>query len=114
VGGFKVNLDLGSVAVAVTAGGEAGVRSAVEFLLTEANKTVPHDEGTLERSGTATVDGLRGAVAYDTKYAAKQHEDMTAHHDGKGQPKWLENTLTGEAKTVGQIIATAIRGQVGT
>lgn len=116
--GFKINLKLGEATAGIRAGAERGVRLAAEHLLTEANKTVPHDEGTLERSGETGVqaDGskVRGSVSYDTPYAVRQHEDMTLHHDGKGQSKWLENTMASEADTVGAIIATAIRQEVGT
>lgn len=81
-----------------------------EFLLTEANLSVPHDDGVLERSGQASNDGKsRAAVSYDTPYAVRQHEDMTLHHEGKGESKWLENTMSRSSKRVGQIIATALR-----
>lgn len=80
-----------------------------EHLLSEANKHVPHDEGTLERSGRASSDGRRGAVSYDTPYAVRQHEDMSLHHDGKGQAKWLETTMAQESTKVGQIVATKLR-----
>lgn len=112
----RVELNLDGLADAVKraqAGAERGVRLAVEHLLTEANLTVPHDEGTLERSGEATVDGTRGAVSYDTPYAVRQHEDLSLGHDGKGQAKWLENTMAREAGTVGQIITVAMRDEVG-
>ena len=112
--GFKVDIDLSKVVDATSSGASKGVRNAVEFLLTEANKNVPHDEGTLERSGQATVSGTRGAVSYDTPYAVRQHEDMSLHHDGKGRSKWLEVTMSQEADKVGQIIATAIRTELGT
>ena len=91
------------------------LRVAGEFVLTEANKHVPHDEGTLERSGNVDVnpEGTRAAISYDTPYAVKQHEDMSLKHPGKGQGKWLENTFTREADTVRQIIANALSEAVG-
>lgn len=110
---FAIKLDLENVAALLEAGAEDGVRLAAEHLLTEANKHVPHDEGTLERTGAASYDGLVGAVSYDTPYAVRQHEDMSAHHHGKGQAKWLENTMAQESKTIGAIIATSIRGKLG-
>jgi hypothetical protein len=98
----------------IYAGAAKGLTLAAEAWLTEANLTVPHDEGTLERSGEASVDEaeLRAAVSYDTPYAVRQHEDMTLSHDGKGQAKWLENTGTQMADTLAQIIATACRSEV--
>lgn len=98
----------------IRSGAVKGLTLATEAWLTEANLSVPHDEGTLERTGEASVDEgeLRGAVSYDTPYAVKQHEDMTLRHTGKGEPKWLETTGTQMAGTLGQVIATAIRSEV--
>lgn len=107
-------IDLSEFADGLAKGAEKALRTAVEYLLTEANKTVPHDEGTLERSGQATVDGTKGAVSYDTPYAVRQHEDLAFHHDGKGKAKWLENTLALERNKVGQIVATIIQHEAGT
>lgn len=112
----SINVDLGAVKNAVGDGAKRGMTLAVEHLLTEANKHVPHDEGTLERSGQTgvaeTSEGVKGSVSYDTPYAVRQHEDMSLHHDGKGEAKWLENTMAAEANTIGGIIATAIRKEL--
>lgn len=117
-GTVSINLDLGKVGRGVHAGAKKGVALAVEHVLTEANKHVPHDEGTLERSGrtgvAVTGKGVKGSVSYDTPYAVRQHEDMTLNHDGKGEAKWLENTLAVEADTVRSIIATSIGRELGT
>lgn len=111
---FKSSLTLDQALDTITEGAEQGLRYAVEHALTEANKTVPHDEGKLEQSGAASASGLRGAVSYDTPYAVRQHEDMSLRHDGKGRAKWLEDTLATERHTMGQIVATTIRSEVGT
>ena len=97
-------------------GAATGLTLATEAWLTEANLTVPHEEGTLERSGEASVDeaALRGAVSYDTPYAVVQHEDMTLQHTGKGEPKWLETTGNTMRPQLAQIIATAIKSELGT
>lgn len=108
-----MNLTLDDAVATIAASGERGLRFAVEHLLSEANKHVPHDEGTLERSGEATVDGRRGAVSYDTPYAVRQHEDMTLSHDGKGRAKWLETTMATERDTMGKIVAVQIRNGLG-
>jgi hypothetical protein len=111
---YRNTINLGPALAGIKSGAEKGLRDAVEHLLTEANKSVPHDEGTLERSGQTGVDGTRGSVSYDTPYAVRQHEDMSLHHDGKGRSKWLEVTFSQEAGTVGKILATAIKRDVGT
>lgn len=112
---FEINLDIEGAKRTVREARRRGLRAAAEFVLTEANKHTPHDDGTLERSGRADVnsEGTQAAVSYDTPYAVKQHEDMSLRHPGKGQGKWLENTLSREADTVREIIGTAIKGAVG-
>lgn len=111
---FKVDIDLTEAVARIDQGAARGLHLATEFLLTEANKSVPHQDGTLERSGRTSVDATagRGAVSYDTPYAVPQHERMDYHHDGKGEAKWLENTMTREASQVAELIAAAIRREV--
>ncbi len=54
----------------INSGAAAGLRLAAKHVLQVANTRVPTEEGTLERSGRATVDEGRlvGAVSYDTPY----------------------------------------------
>lgn len=91
--------------------GHGALTDASEFLLDEGNKTVPHDEGTLEASGQATVsnDGKSATVSYDTPYAAKQHEDQTLNHQGKGRAKWLELTMKEKEKKVRVYVSDAYK-----
>jgi hypothetical protein len=100
-----------SVLVTSKAGAARGLRMAAEYGLEQSNRHVPIEEGTLERSGVASVDeqNLRAAVSYDTPYAVVQHEDMTLHHDAGRSAKYLENALNGSAKEIAQIIADEIR-----
>jgi len=79
------------------AAGQA-INRAAEAVLTEANKTVPHDEGTLERSGTVETDfdNLITAVGYDTPYAVRWHEappGTVNFSDPRARTKWLEKTV---------------------
>lgn len=95
-------------------GAARGLALAAEHILGEARKRVPIEEGTLERSGAASVDenDLRAAVSFDTPYAVKQHEDMHLHHDSGRSAKYLEIPMTTEAAAVKQIIADAIKGEL--
>ena len=68
----------------------AGV--ALEFLLEEANRTVPIEESTLEKSGSTDVEGTKGRVGYNTAYARRQHEDTRLRHDPGRRAKWLQLT----------------------
>lgn len=93
---------------------EKGLVLGAEHVLGESNKRVPHEEGTLENSGSVSYEGgkLRAAVSYDTPYAAVQHEDMTLRHDKGREAKYLENALNAEKDTVGEIIARVTRGEL--
>jgi hypothetical protein len=69
-----------------------------EHLLQAANEDVPHDEGTLMRSGAVTVTRESGntaevAVSYDTPYAARLHEHPEYDFQQGRKGKWLEDTF---------------------
>jgi hypothetical protein len=95
-------------------GAVRGLRLASEHVLQVSRSRVPIEEGTLERSGTASVDEaqLRGAVSYDTPYAVRQHEDLTMRHDSGRQAKYLETSMNEQKDTVGRIIAREIRREL--
>lgn len=95
-------------------GAARGLGLAAEHILQVSNRRVPIEEGTLERSGVASVDEakLRGAVSYDTPYAVKQHEDMTLAHDAGRTAKYLENALDSERRKVGEIVAKEVRREL--
>ncbi len=92
---------------------EAGIAEITEALLTDANMTVPLEEGTLEGSGTASTEGLTGSVSYDTPYAVVQHEDATLRHLGKGRAKWLELTMSERANDYLRRLAERMRRGLG-
>lgn len=88
-----------------------GLELATEYLLEISRVVVPLEEGTLERSGVASVDAgsLTGAVSYDTVYAVRQHEELTWRHAPGRQAKYLEGPAEAEADTLQGIIAAQIR-----
>ena len=98
-----------------------GISDAAAHLLEHANRTVPHDEGTLERSGSYhpdTPDGvieenLTSAVYYDTVYAARLHESEPGEMQfrGKGQRKWLERAGQERQRAIRDYIADKIRAE---
>lgn len=106
---FRTKVD--AIAV-VNDAARRGLALAAEYVLEQANRTVPHEEGTLQRSGRASVadDELRAAVSYDTPYAVPVHENLRAAHDAGRRAKWLELTMQEQADAVRQIVADAIRG----
>ena len=88
-----------------------GLKRSAEHLLTESRKVVPHEDGDLERSGTASVNAaqLKAAVSYDTPYARRQHEELTWRHKAGRTAKYLERPLSEERTTMSAIMAAEIR-----
>lgn len=107
----KIDSNFGKIRRAERAGAARGLALAAEHVLQVSRTRVPIEEGTLERSGVASVDeaALRGAVSYDTPYAVRQHEDLTLRHDDGREAKYLEGALADEADTVAEIVAAEIR-----
>lgn len=91
-----------------------GLLVGAELGLTEANRTVPIEEATLERSGETSVDEgkMVAAISYDTPYARRQHEDLSLGHDPGRRAKWLEQTLNEEGKKLRDVIADEIESNV--
>jgi hypothetical protein len=68
-----------------------------EVLLEESNRTIPHQSGTMMRSGiTSHSDPPQkplAMVSYDTPYAVRQHEDTRLQHPNGRRAEWLRRTL---------------------
>ena len=108
---WKVDLRLSEVRAETHDAAADGLNDAVEHVLGVSNNRVPHEEGTLERSGRPFIDRdkLIGGVSYDTPYAVVQHEDMTLHHDPGRSAKYLESAMNGEREVAVALIAARIR-----
>lgn len=87
----------------------AALGDAAEHLLEQANRTVPIEEGTLERSAQVTTEAGRAVVSWDTPYAVRQHEDTRLRHDQGRRAKWAERTFAEESARVGDFIAERMR-----
>jgi hypothetical protein len=92
-------------------GAAQGLRNAAEHILQVSREQVPIEEGTLERSGRASMDrsSLTAAVSYDTVYAARQHEELTWQHAPGRKAKYLEDPFLTEEPQVAALIQAAIR-----
>ncbi|MFD6885143.1 hypothetical protein [Streptomyces sp. NPDC059957] len=88
-----------------------GLLLGAEHVLAESRKRVPINEGTLERSGASSVDEqqMTAAVSYDTPYAGRVHEDMTARHAPGRTAKYLEGVLPESSGEVQALIAAQVR-----
>jgi hypothetical protein len=109
-----------------------------EAVLTRANTKVPHDEGTLERSGivsqaklpnaqsifnqakngnapTAKFDFAKGEmrfyISYNTPYAIKLHESSAGEFNfrDKGENKWLEKAAKEMSNKMESFIGTEMK-----
>jgi len=86
-----------TVSAAVKAESRQSLYEAAEVILEEANRKVPHDEGTLEKSGEVSAGEIAGqnvaVILYDTPYAVKLHEHPEYNFQKGRTGKWLENAL---------------------
>lgn len=87
---------------------EDGIDDASEFLLAEARKIVPYDDGPLSESGKASRDGLTGSVSFDQPYAVDQHENLDYRHAPGRTAKYLEGPLNANRDQMTAMIARPI------
>lgn len=108
---WQIKLNVDRIKASKRDAAARGLRKGAEHVLQVSRERVPIEEGTLERSGQASVDEqhLRAAVSYNTKYAVKQHEDMTLHHDAGREAKYLERPMASERDVVRRLIADEMR-----
>ncbi|MFD8529413.1 hypothetical protein ACFV0L_18535 [Streptosporangium canum] len=105
----KVNAEALTAEIQRAAG--RGLRNATEHVLAVSNQRVPHDEGTLERSGAAVVHeaDLLGVVSYGAPYSVVQHENLDYKHKPGRTAKFLELAVREEAEVVKLMIAKHLR-----
>lgn len=107
----ELRFDGAAATAAVRDAAARGLLMAAEHVLSISQDRVPIDEAALQRSGTASVDEgtLQAAVAYDTPYAARQHEELTWRHAPGRRSKYLESALNDSRDEVRAVIAAQIR-----
>jgi hypothetical protein len=86
-----------------------GLTRALEHTLGVAQALVPLDEGPLQRSGKVIVNGMDGAISYDTPYAIRQHEELTWKHAPGRQAKYLEQPMNTERAVMLDLMAVSFR-----
>jgi len=90
----------------------AALYAVAQTVKTESMDIVPLDEGVLKNSAFVTepetdATGMFVTIGYGgaaKAYALVQHEDLTFHHPGQGQPKYLERPALARAKDLGPAI----------
>lgn len=94
---------------------QAGMRAlgdAAEFILGESNKTVPLDEGNLQRSGIVSLSDTdaQANISYDTPYARRLHEHPQYNFQNGRRGKWLEKTIEENGDKVRDYLAREFKG----
>lgn len=90
-----------------------GGNEAMEDLKSLSQDEAPYDQGDLSRSATVSQEitdkQWRGAVTYDTEYAARQHEERDwKHQDGK-KAGYLGDPMRANAQRYHEHIGEAIK-----
>lgn len=101
-------------------GGIRALGIALQNILNVSNRQVPHELGDLERDGAWSLDEekLKGAVSYGRSahtapYAVPQHEHMDWQHDEGRSAKFLEHAMNSTRAQNAQILANAIKDEMG-
>lgn len=94
---------------AIRRGAARGVLKAAQLVGEASQDVVPREDDDLARSMTVTSDDLVAAVAYDTPYAVKQHENLRLRHDRGETGKYLERPLNKSRRQAAETIAAEIR-----
>lgn len=87
---------------------KSGVRAAAELVREVAVNRAPVETGALRNSAKVSQEGTDAVVSFNTKYAARQHEELGWHHQD-GQAKYLESALLDSQADVQDAIAKEIR-----
>ena len=88
----------------------SALRDGAEAILTESHTEIPHDSGTMQRSGTVTEAPSENAVyiSFNTPYAVKQHEDLTLRHSAGRKAKYLEDPFNRNTDRVLRLAQTRV------
>ena len=87
------------------------LNDSLEYIMGESNKIIPHDEGTLQRSGQIDVDKseLKGTVSYDTPYARRMHEHPEYRFQKGREGKFLEKVIFRDKQKIAKYMADKMK-----
>ena len=107
----QVDFDTSKIVAENEQKARAGLLKCVKVLLERANQIVPHDEGTLMRSGQFSVGDrdLIAAVSYDTPYAVRLHEHPEYRFQQNREGKWLEKTINQDSGDLLEKLAAELK-----
>lgn len=112
---FTIKWNSNKARQGVDEGSVSGLIDAAEYLLDQALKLVPIDEGTLANSGNTSVDKntKTASVYFDTSYAVRVHEDTTIRHKNGRRAKYVETPFKANQTKIQEILARSINNKIG-
>ncbi len=113
----RVRQNLSNLRSAVPMGLSKGVSDVAMEVMRLSQHEVPHEEGTLQNSGTVESRGDTAIAGYHTAYAAYQHEGRRAdgshvirHYQGGRKGKYLEDPIKRNQNALGIKFSKNIEG----
>lgn len=92
----------------------SAARGGAHLVADAAIEKTPVETGVLRGTAKVTDNGTdEAAVSYNTKYAARQHEELGWAHPGGGEAKFLEKAGIENASKVADLVAEEIRKGLG-
>jgi hypothetical protein len=111
--GVELNWNGDELIAAMANASNKSLNKAANHLLNVSGEQGPHDEGTLQASGTV-IEMSDGSfvVTYGlgpaAPYALRQHEDMTMSHQKGRKAKYLEDPMNSEKDTLLKILTDGL------
>lgn len=111
----KLELNIKELGRSIEEGVPRGLLDAGNELMRLSQLEVPHDEGTLQNSGTVETDnlGINGMksviVGYHTPYAARLHEHPEYHFREGRKGKYLEDPARKNTEALGIKVFNVMR-----
>lgn len=102
-------------------GAAKGLLEGAQHVLERSQELVPvasseyANAGVLQASGVVSIDegALRAAVSYGPWFSVPVHERMELHHEDGRTSKYLETPLNSESGKVWELVAAAIKAEIG-
>lgn len=104
-----VTLELDNFVKAVDRGVPKGLMDVAVEVLRLSQFEVPHDEGTLQNSGTAEEVAGSVVVGYHTKYAARLHEHPEYRFQKGRKGKYLEDPIRRNEDVLGLVFGRSVQ-----
>lgn len=99
----------------------AGIFALANEIMIDAKERAPVDTGAMRASGYVAPPEIgstsivleEGFGGPSKEYVIRQHEDLSLHHPGGGEAKFLERAFDAAAPTAGKKIAAVARQVAG-